>query len=399
MKRIIHEDGCHPIKIWTDMVEDSALKQLKNISRLPFIHKHIAVMPDVHAGIGSTVGSVVPTTGAIVPSMCGVDIGCGMNAVRLSLMAEDLPESLAAIRHDIEQAIPLGKGGAVTYDQNTILISHEMDIRLSRIWNRNPGFIDRESLYKKPLSQLGSLGSGNHFIELCLDENKNVWIMLHSGSRGIGNMIGSYFIEKAKKTMERYYINLPDVDLSYFPEHTEDFSDYIEAVSWAQAYARENRKVMMERIVSVLKTIIPVEFSVSCEAVNCHQNYISRENHFGRNLWITRKGAISARQDQLGIIPGSMGDRSYIVRGKGNKESFCSCSHGAGRTMSRTEARKRFTLEDLENQTSGIECRKDDGIIDEIPGCYKNIDEVMENQADLVEIVHTLKQVLCVKGN
>lgn len=248
------------------------------------------------------------------------------------------------------------------------------------------------------MPQLGTLGSGNHFIELCLDENDDVWIMLHSGSRGIGNMIGSYFIEKAKKRMEQYFITLPDGDLAYLPEDTDDFNDYVEAVGWAQNYALENRRVMMEAVIAALRRHIPKEFTITQEAINCHHNYVEKENHFGRNMWVTRKGAIRARVGDLGIIPGSMGQRSYIVRGKGNVESYCSCSHGAGRSMSRAEARRRFTVADLKEQTAGVECNKTDAVLDEIPAAYKDIDLVMENQKDLIEIVHTLKQVLNVKG-
>ena len=397
MKKIINEEGSRPIKIWTEDIEDAALTQLKNLARLPFIAGNgVACMPDVHAGIGSTVGTVIATDKAIIPAAVGVDIGCGMNAVRLSLKASDLPDSLLAIRNQIERDIPLGAGGR-----------HQAADKLDANYGRLPHapFAVCETLnavqseyWKKAGCQLGSLGSGNHFIELCIDENQDVWIMLHSGSRGIGNMIGTYFIEKAKKRMEQYFIHLPDGDLAYFPEDTDDFKEYVEAVNWAQNYALENRKVMMEAVIAALRRHIPSEFSITQEAINCHHNYVEKENHFGRNLWVTRKGAIRAREGDLGIIPGSMGQRSYIVRGKGNKESYCSCSHGAGRKMSRSAARKKFTIDDLVAQTDGVECRKDDAVLDEIPGAYKSIDQVMENQRDLVEVVHVLKQVLCVKG-
>ena len=398
MKNVINEEGLRPIKIWTDDIEIEAINQLKNIARLPFVDRHgIACMPDVHAGIGSTVGSVVATDKAIVPSMVGVDIGCGMNAVRLSLKASQLPESLKSIRDAIEKLIPVGAGGR-----------HQGEWKLENLYARLPdASFDlcknlnehiSEDYWKKAGSQLGTLGSGNHFIELCIDENQDVWVMLHSGSRGIGNMIGSYFIEKAKKTMERFFISLPDKDLAYFPEDTDDFNDYMDAVQWAQSYALENRKVMMQVVIESLRKHIPIEFTITQEAINCHHNYVEKENHFGRNLWVTRKGAIRARNGDLGIIPGSMGQRSYIVRGKGNIDSYCSCSHGAGRSMSRTEARKRFTVADLVAQTNGVECRKDDAVLDEIPSSYKNIDEVMANQTDLVDVVHILKQVICIKG-
>lgn len=398
MKQVIQEQGKRPIKIWTDEVEESALTQLKNLSGLPFIDSHgIACMPDVHAGIGSTVGTVIATDRAIIPAAVGVDIGCGMNAVRLSLKASDLPDSLKQIRDAIEAAVPLGAGGR-----------HQGEWKLENLYCRLPNapFNVAKNLndniqpdyWKKAGSQLGTLGSGNHFIEICIDEHQDVWIMLHSGSRGIGNMIGTHFIAKAKRTMERYFINLPDGDLAYFPEDDDDFKEYMDAVQWAQDYALENRKVMMELVIAAIRDNIDKPFTLTQEAINCHHNYVEKENHFGRNLWVTRKGAIRAREGDLGIIPGSMGQRSYIVRGKGNVASYCSCSHGAGRTMSRAEARKRFTVEDLVEQTQGVECRKDDAVLDEIPSSYKDIDKVMENQSDLVEIVHTLKQVMCVKG-
>lgn len=399
MKQTIKEEGSRPIKIWTDEVEGTALQQLKNLAALPFIASNgVACMPDVHAGIGATVGTVIATDKAIIPAAVGVDIGCGMNAVRLSLKATDLPDSLLAIRHQIERDVPLGAGGrhqrASDVERNANLLP------LDNVPDSVAGIFGgaRHKALEKAAPQLGTLGSGNHFIELCLDENQDVWVMLHSGSRGVGNMIGRHFIEKAKKRMEQYFISLPDGDLAYFPEDTADFNDYVEAVNWAQDYALENRRTMMTAVIAALRRHIPIEFTITQEAINCHHNYVERENHFGRNLWVTRKGAIRARSGDLGIIPGSMGQRSYIVRGKGNLESYCSCSHGAGRQMSRAQARRRFTLADLAAQTEGVECRKDDAVLDEIPGAYKSIDVVMENQRDLVEVVHTLKQVLCVKG-
>lgn len=395
MKQVIQEQGSRPIKIWTDEIEDQALTQLKNLSRLPFIASNgVACMPDVHAGIGSTVGTVIATDRAVIPAAVGVDIGCGMNAVRLSLKASDLPESLAAIRGQIERDVPLGAGGA--HNHMTDIGPVNSDVYRTVVDSIFGG--DMQRFMEKAASQMASLGSGNHFIELCIDENQDVWIMLHSGSRGIGNMIGRHYIEKAKRQMEKFFITLPDGDLAYLPEDTDDFNDYMTAVEWAQAYALENRRRMMEIVIAALRRHIPIEFTITQEAINCHHNYVARESHFGKNLWVTRKGAIRARDGDLGIIPGSMGQRSYIVRGKGNLESYCSCSHGAGRKMSRTEARKRFSLTDLVAQTEGVECRKDDAVLDEIPGSYKNIDVVMENQRDLVEVVHVLKQVLCVKG-
>jgi tRNA-splicing ligase RtcB len=422
--QVISEERSRPIKAWVASkdavvqgrvggvpftyvqavpdIEDSALTQLKNLARLPFIAPNgVAVMPDVHMGKGASVGTVIATDKAIIPSAVGVDIGCGMNAVRLSLKASDLPDSLLAIRHQIERDVPLGAGGR--HDEKWVPPGHEGSAHpmwggLAKTgWLLSPD--DPYKLMEKAWFQLGTLGSGNHFIELCIDENQDVWVMLHSGSRGIGNMIGNYFIEKAKKRMEQYFITLPDGDLAYLPEDTDDFNDYVEAVGWAQNYALENRRVMMQSVLAALARTIPVEFTVTTEAINCHHNYVEKENHFGRNLWVTRKGAIRAREGDLGIIPGSMGQRSYIVRGKGNPESYCSCSHGAGRAMSRAEAKRRFTLADLEAQTSGVECRKDADVLDEIPGSYKPLDLVMANQKDLVEVVHTLQAVLCVKGN
>ena len=403
MKNIYSEEGSRPIKAWTD-VEDDALAQARNLARLPFVDRHgIALMPDCHLGKGTTVGTVIATDKAIIPAAVGVDIGCGMNAVRLSLKASDLPDSLLAVRRQIERDVPLGAGGS---RRKPVALG-----KLSLALNEGRGYkrwfgrfaqsrkTDEISLLKKAESQLGTLGAGNHFIELCTDENQDVWVMLHSGSRGIGNMIGSYFIEKARSRMERLSIHLPDGDLAWLAEGEDDFDDYVEAVNWAQDYALENRRIMMETTIAALRRHIPINFTLTREAINCHHNYVEKETHFGRNLWVTRKGAIRARVDDLGIIPGSMGQRSYIVRGKGELESYCSCSHGAGRKMSRGQARRIFTVADLVQQTKGVECRKDKMVLDEIPSSYKDLDEVMANQADLVEVVHTLKAVMCVKGS
>ena len=388
--RVVNEVGSRPIKIWTDDIEDSAMAQLTNLAKMPFVAGNgVAAMPDAHKGIGACVGTVIATDKAIIPAAVGVDIGCGMNAIRLSLKASDLPDSLLAIRNQIERDVPLGTGGNHQHAEPDKILQSGLDAILAK----HPGISS-----KNVWGQIGTLGSGNHFIEICLDENQDVWIMLHSGSRGTGNLIGRYFIEKAKKRMEQYFITLPDGDLAYFPEDTDDFNDYVEAVLWAQDYALENRKEMMVLVLAALRRHIGVEFSITQEAINCHHNYVEKENHFGRNLWVTRKGAIRARTGDLGIIPGSMGAKSFIVRGKGNPESYCSCSHGAGRKMGRKQAERTFTLDDLKAQTEGVECRKDAAVIDEIPGAYKDIDAVMANQADLVEIVHTLKQVMCVKG-
>lgn len=394
------QDGGVPIKIWTDDIDDPSLMMLKNLSRLPFIAKQgIAVMADVHLGVGSTIGSVIPTTTAVVASFVGVDIGCGMVAVRLTLKAHQLPDSLTKIRSEIERVVPMGTGGS--HDLHAKSYTSPKDAKVGPIPNTIVNGVfggDRTKAATKAATQIGTLGSGNHFIELCIDENQDVWVMLHSGSRGIGNMIGSHYITKGKELMEQFHITLPDGDLAYLPEGTDLFEEYVEAVQWAQDYAMENRKAMLSVVLDVLRKEIPIPFGITEEAINCHHNYVEKENHFGQNLWVTRKGAIRAREGDLGIIPGSMGQRSYIVRGKGNKEAYCSCSHGAGRTMSRSAARKRFTVADLVAQTQGVECRKDDAVLDEIPGSYKDIDVVMENQKSLVAVVHTLKAVLCCKG-
>jgi tRNA-splicing ligase RtcB len=401
-KQVIYETGSKPIKIWTDDVEPDALQQLKNIARLPFVAKTgIAVMPDVHLGKGATIGSVVATTSALVPAACGVDIGCGMVACRLSLKASDLPDSLSRLRSAIEQRVPVGAGQHKTRDipdnwgAGVLKGGYAFDIP-SSVLNVFDGDVAKAAT--KGAHQLGTLGSGNHFIEICIDENEDVWVMLHSGSRGIGNMIGSYYIDKAKELMERFHIKLPDGDLAYLPQGDDLFDDYVAAVAWAQDYAMENRKTMLAAVLEAMKQEIRKEFSITEEAINCHHNYVEKENHFGQNLWITRKGAIRAREGDLGIIPSAMGKTSFIVRGKGNKESYCSCSHGSGRKMSRTAARKQFTVADLVEQTKGVECRKDDAVLDEIPSSYKDIEVVMKNQESLVDIVHRLRAVLCVKG-
>jgi tRNA-splicing ligase RtcB len=403
--QIFQPEGGVPIKSWTVGVpfEDAAAEQLRKLAKLPFIHKWIAVMPDVHQGIGATVGSVVPTAGAIIPAAVGVDIGCGMMAVKTSLNARDLPESLAEIRNAIERAVPHGR----TNDGRPGDRGAWSDPPKAQLeaWARlKPGY-DRivekhKHIDRGPeIEHLGTLGTGNHFIEVCLDEADHVWVMLHSGSRGVGNRIGSHFIAMAREDMRQWFINLPDQDLAYFPEGTEHFEDYVHAVSWAQDYAATNRELMMAAVLKALHDNgrLPA-FTANLEAVNCHHNYVAREHHFGKDVFVTRKGAVRAREGEMGIIPGSMGARSYIVRGKGNAESFTSCSHGAGRKMSRTAAKKAFSLEDHAKATAGIECRKDADVIDETPGAYKPIEAVMEAQKELVEIVHTLKQVVCVKG-
>jgi tRNA-splicing ligase RtcB len=395
--RQVLQDTGRPVKIWTDEFEDTARAQLLNVARLPFIHHHVAAMPDVHTGIGATVGSVIATHRAIIPAAVGVDIGCGMCAARTSLTANDLDEArLKKVFEQISRDVPVGRGQH-REERALVAAARPFEAGLQRLTDQHPQLLKAVGRFSNWICQMGTLGGGNHFIEVCLDEADRVWVMLHSGSRGIGNAIGRSFIELARRDMERWMIRLPDRDLAYFPEGTTHFDDYVEAVSWAQAYARENRAQMLTLVLAALARHLP-PFQIAEQAVNCHHNYVEREHHFGENVWVTRKGAIRARAGDLGIIPGSMGARSYIVRGKGNPESFHSCAHGAGRRMSRTAAEKQFTQADLERQTEGVICRKDRGVIDEIPGAYKDIDQVMANQEDLVEVVHTLKQLVCVKG-
>lgn len=386
-----------PVKIFTKDIEDDAIRQLRNLSMLPFVHSHIAVMPDVHVGKGATVGSVIPTKSAIIPAAVGVDIGCGMNAVRLSLKANQLPDNLAKIRAMIENKVPVGfnEHQRISVKMSTL---DPLAKRLTVITDKHKGLLKMiKNFEQKWAKQLGTLGGGNHFIELCVDENQDVWVMLHSGSRGIGNCIGEYFITLAKKEAQSRFGHVPDRDLAYFAEGSVSFDDYLQAVGWAQDYAFENRREMMRLIVNVLQQALP-KFTLTREAINCHHNYVNEETHFGERVYVTRKGAISAYEGELGIIPGSMGAKSYIVKGKGNSDSFCSCAHGAGRRMSRGKAVRMFGVDDLKSQTIGVECRKDKGVIDEIPQAYKDIDEVMANQSDLIHVVHTLKQVLCIKG-
>ena len=390
-------EGLVPVKVYTAEMEAAARAQLVNISKLPIVHHHVAAMPDVHLGIGATVGSVIPTKRAIIPAAVGVDIGCGMMAPRLSLTAKELDEtSLKKVFAQVSRDVPVGFGQHRERDARTEA-AKQFQPELKKILQRHPGIEKRVGRNTSWVHQLGTLGGGNHFIEVCLDESNRVWAMLHSGSRGIGNAIGSYFIELAKRDAERHQLSLPDRDLAYFPEGAQHFDDYVEAVGWAQDYARANRAEMMDLVLEAMRRHLPA-FGVSDEAVNCHHNYVEREKHYGERVWVTRKGAIRAGKGELGIIPGSMGTRSYIVRGKGSRESFDSCAHGAGRRMSRNAAEKCFSVQDLQKQTEGVICRKDRGVIDEIPGAYKDIDAVMANQSDLVEVVHTLKQVLCVKG-
>ena len=396
IKKVIADQRV-PVKIWTDDVDERSIGQLTNIASLPFIHHHVAAMPDVHLGIGATIGSVIATHKAIIPAAVGVDLRCGMGAARLSLTANEIDEkALQKVFDQISRDVPVGRA---QHSDERVLVdaSKPFEPGLKSLTDRHPELLKAFGKFSKWTNQMGTLGGGNHFIEVCLDETNQVWVMLHSGSRGIGNAIASYFIALARKDMERWMIQLPDRDLAYFPEDSEHFADYVEAVHWAQDYAMQNRTSMLELVLAALQRHLP-PFTVTTEAVNCHHNYVAQEHHYGENVWVTRKGAIRARAGDLGIVPGSMGARSFIVRGLGNPESFCSSAHGAGRKMSRTAAEKQFTVADMVAQTQGEICRKDKDVIDEIPGAYKDIDQVMANQADLTEILHTLKQVVCVKG-
>ncbi len=400
---LIDVDDGVPIKAWTRGVgvEDAARKQLINVAKLPIVFHHLAVMPDVHFGIGATVGSVVPTERAIIPAAVGVDIGCGMMAVETDLSAARLPDTMKQVRAAIEKAVPHGRThGGGRGDRGAW---HELPKSTSQAWRElAPAYekiIDKHPRIGKgnDSNHLGTLGTGNHFIEVCLDERDRVWFLLHSGSRGVGNRIGTYFIELAKHDMRAHVKDLPDQALAYLREGSKHFTDYVDAVEWAQRYAAENRRLMMEAVLGAARRYLP-PFELGDHAVNCHHNYVAREHHFGHDVFVTRKGAVRAGLGDLGIIPGSMGAKSYIVRGKGNRESFCSCSHGAGRAMSRGEAKRRFTVEDHVRATEGIECRKDADVIDETPMAYKPIDQVMAAQAELVEVVHELRQIVCVKG-
>ncbi len=394
-----------PIRAWVRGVpiENEALQQLRNVAQLPIVHSHIAAMPDVHFGIGATVGSVIPTIAAIIPAAVGVDIGCGMMAVRTSLCAEQLPDDLRAVRTEIERAVPHGRtDGGGKGDRGAW---NDVPAANADAWRKLQR--DYEALVElhpsldrgKTAQHLGTLGGGNHFLELCLDEEGRVWAMLHSGSRGVGNRIGQHFIQLAKKDMGTLVRNLPDIDLAYLREGTDHFDEYVFAVDWAQRFARQNRELMMAQTLNALvrSKLLP-KFTSGEVAVNCHHNYVQKETHFDADVYVTRKGAVSAQQGQLGIIPGSMGAKSYIVRGRGNADSFHSCSHGAGRAFSRGEAKRRFSVADHALATAGVECKKDESVLDETPMAYKDIDAVMAAQQDLVEVVHTLKQVLCVKG-
>lgn len=391
------EGGQVPVKLWTEDVDSQALMQLENVARLPIIHHHVAAMPDVHTGLGATIGSVIPTYKAIIPAAVGVDIGCGMIAAKTSLRAEQLDEKLLkSIFHQITRDVPVGRNQH-NPERAPAELAKPLAAELNEILQAHPVVAKKFKDSNTWVNQLGTLGTGNHFIELCLDETGCVWVMLHSGSRGIGNALGTYFIALAREEMLKQDAQLPDEDLSYFEEGSQYFGDYVKAVGWAQRYAQENRRAMLNAVVAGMKRLLP-PFEVDVQAIDCHHNYVERETHFGADVWVTRKGAIRSSKGRLGIVPGSMGAKSYIVRGKGNPESFESSAHGAGRVMSRTAAQKKFKVEDLVKQTEGVVCRKDAAVLDEIPAAYKDIDQVMANQSDLVEVVHTLKQVVCVKG-
>lgn len=388
IKKTLAHIGHVPVKIWTDEVEEAAERQLLNVARLPFVFKHVAVMPDVHMGVGATIGSVVATKGAVVPASVGVDMGCGVIATKVKDVKADDLGNLTHLRHSIERSIPVG------FNDNKSVTTVVAEWQGWAIWDK----LSQRHNKQKAMGQLGSLGGGNHFIEVCLDLNQEVWIVLHSGSRGIGNKLAQGHIEEARGLMKRMFIDLPDPDLAYFATGTQEFKAYMSDLLWAQDYALENREEMMRRVLKDLRHHLKREDLQIEQKINCHHNFAKMENHYGENVLVTRKGAVRAQVGDMGIIPGSMGTRSYVVRGLGNPESFNSCSHGAGRKMSRTKARNTFTVEDLKAQTMGVECRKDSAVIDEIPGAYKAIEEVMANQSDLVEVVAELRQVLCVKG-
>ena len=395
VRQLLHRGGA-PIKIFTDDVDQASIEQLGAVSRLPIIAGHVAAMPDVHLGIRATVGSVIPTSKALIPAAVGVDIGCGMAATRLSLRADQLPDNLRPVREAIENAVPLGKS-AHARPAGDRAVLEMLQEGLTPILERHARIRSMvRNIEETTPAQVGTLGGGNHFIEVRTD-GAAVWIMLHSGGRRIGDAIGTYFTQLARKDMERQRKKLPAKDLAYIEEGADHFTDYVEALGWAQRYALENRRLMMKLVIAAIRPLLP-PFRATETAIECHHNYVAQETHFGREIYVTRKGAIRAGRGDLGIIPGSMGARSYIVRGLGNTDAIDSCAHGAGRRLSRSAAKRHYTTADLERQTAGIECRKDTGVLDEIPAAYKDIDTVMANSSDLVEILHTLRQVVCVKG-
>ncbi len=398
---IIGREGGVPVHVWAKTLDDKSREQLLNTASLPFVFHHVAAMPDVHAGLGATIGSVIATEGAVIPSAVGVDIGCGMRLARLNFRRDDLDDrAVRAIYEAILRHVPVGmterRPDAVRHDRTA-----PFEDGMKSLLERRPELLDRmiSMISMTWQSQLGSLGAGNHFIELTSDTDGVVRVMLHSGSRGVGNVMASRFIGIARTKASRSNLKLPDPALAWFEEGTEDFNDYMDAVHWSQAYAKVNREVMMEDVMAAVREVMPgAEVSDEEPVVDCHHNYVARETHYGREVWVTRKGAVHAGKGELGIIPGSMGAASYLVVGLGSEESFMSSAHGAGRTMSRTEAKKVFTVSDLKRETEGVVCRRDPGVLDEIPSAYKPIDEVMAQQADVVKPLAVFKQFLCVKG-
>ena len=387
------------VKMWDSGVgafDENVIEQLAQTAKMPFIFKHVAAMPDAHFGKGASIGSVIPTINAVIPAAVGVDIGCGMQAIQTNLLAEDLPNSLASLYTQFEYCVPTDNNTRCSFSASG-KIDSVWDLKLrceyDQIVEKYPKIAKSNSI-----KHLGTLGGGNHFLELCLDQNDKVWLMVHSGSRGIGNAIGRFFIDKAKKEMQRWYINLPNEDLAYLTPGSRLFGDYVFSVNWAQKFAALNRSIMIQEAFACLSRAIDKKVLIESSVIDCHHNYITLENHFNRNVYVTRKGAISAREGQLGVIPGSMGTKSFIVEGLGNKESFTSCSHGAGRIMSRTQAKKLITLKEHEESLEGVECNNTSTTLDESPRAYKDIDRVMDSQTDLVKIIHTLKQVVCLKG-
>lgn len=392
----ITENSSVPVKIWTRDIDLKSIDQLKNVARLPFVFHHVAAMPDVHAGMGATIGSVIATKEAVIPAAVGVDIGCGMLAARTNLTKHTFNErKLQRLMQEILFRVPVGF--AQRSKENTRWKSCEpFEEPLKEILSHEPTMLD-PMVKSEWHAQLGTLGGGNHFIELTADEEERLWIMLHSGSRGIGNIMASFFIARAKTLAKENGEELPDIYLASLKEGTEDFDWYMKAAHWAQDYAMANRQIILEDVLEALRVLKP-STELEGEIVNCHHNYVAQEEHFGETIWVTRKGAIRAGLGERGIIPGSMGACSYIVEGLGNEESFCSSSHGAGRKMSRTEAKKRFSVNELKAQTKGVVCRKDAGVLDEIPKAYKSIEAVMAQQSDLTKTIHELKQILCIKG-
>lgn len=409
---VIESDGAI-IKAWNNGVpfEEKAIEQLKNTAKMPFIHKWIAAMPDCHWGMGSTVGTVLPTKGAIIPAAVGVDIGCGMLAAKTNLNKTDLFKAktdLPGIRNAIERRVPSGRTNNGARGDRGAWFNVPPSVQM--VWDTN--FAEEYERFtseipgaraQNTVSQLGTLGTGNHFIELVSDDNLDIWIVLHSGSRGLGNKIGSYFTGVAKELCEKWFVSLPDPDLAYLPKDTPEYKHYLYAVQLAQRFAWSNRTIMLSAVIEALTESVTDNACLVVDGrgdhyVHCHHNYIAHERHFGENVLVTRKGAVRAQEGEYGIIPGSMGARTYIVKGLGNRDSFCSCSHGAGRAMGRSAAMKKFSVEDHVLATAGVECDKSVGTLDETPGAYKSIEAVMAAQADLVTPVHRLRQFICVKG-